>query len=212
MAETTTPPAGTEAETDEVLVKLKLPPEFQKPTITWDLARALGEGLRSQYPAPWETRVEAKDDASDEAQEARLSLRQGMQLGVDVKIIKLTDEPNTVGIGVEPATKLGQFITLAVMIPFIAIPAVMSAMHMAPFDFLPGTRIAALLGGLIGFVAAIPVFMVANALVGRGRAKENQELMHAVAKHVDAIANQYLGVHTAPAPSPSAALEDKPST
>lgn len=183
--------------TDERIFELGIPEDKQTDALLVELAKAILLGLRAKFPAPYETARE-ENEKTDDRLEVELSLRKGLPIGVSIKLLRDDEKPGTVGFGIEPSTKLAQYVTLGVTVPLMIACGVMGMGHIAPLDFLPGRRIAALLGALIGFVCALPIFMTLNYLLGRGSAPQNRQLVNEVATCVEEIALHYFATATAP--------------
>jgi hypothetical protein len=180
---------ANEAESpDERMFEVAIPPDKQTDALLNELAVAILTELKTAFPAPHETARE-ENDKVDDAQEVELTVRNGLQVGVGIKLLRdpVDGKPDVLSVGIEPNTKLAQYVTLGVTIPFMLVAAYMAIARVPPLDFLPGRKIAALLGALIGFVFSLPVFMGLNYALGRSSAPKNRQLVSDVATRVEAI-------------------------
>ena len=88
-----------------------------------------------------------------------IKIRKGNKIGADIGL--RWENKSTLEIDINKSSKIGSIITYGVSIPLMVIGAYMGYNNIAPLAFLPGSKIAAGLGGLISL---IPSFIIINIL------------------------------------------------
>ena len=112
----------------------------------------------------------------------RIKIRQGNKIGAEVELKWEKTTSGFVTVAVDESSKLGTIITLGIAVPIGLVCAYMGSNHIAPLDFLPGRKIAAGLGGLIGLIPAGILIYIVKLVVFKNEKEANKQLVAEVKK------------------------------
>jgi hypothetical protein len=135
------------------------------------LIQHLKEIFGQSYEISYDKIEEIEKDWSYE-----IRIRQGNKIGAAVDIKWPEDNPSVLEIEVDESSKLGMMILTGSGVSFMVIAVLMAINDIAPLAFLPGRRIAALLGGLIGLVLGMIIGLILKSLLLKGEKETNNKL------------------------------------
>lgn len=110
----------------------------------------------------------------------RIKIRKGDKIGAEVVFKWEKSNPSSILVEVDESSKMGSMITYGSLLIFMGIGAYMGYADVEPLAFLPGSKIAAGLGGLIGAIpGAIVGYLLKSALM-KNEKEENKQLVNDV--------------------------------
>lgn len=117
----------------------------------------------------------------------RIKIRKGNKIGAEVTLKWEKTKPEVLSVEVDESSKMGSIITYGGMLLFMTAGAYMVGNHIEPLAFLPGTKIAAGLGGVIGLIPGFIIASLLKSVLLKNEKKENKQLVINV---IDACKNK----------------------
>ncbi len=109
-----------------------------------------------------------------------IKVRKGNKIGAEVSFKWEQADAKIVKLDVSDSSKLGSQITFITLIVFVGIGAYMGYNDIEPLAFLPGYKIAAGLGGLIGMIPGLILVGVLKSLFLKKEKEINKKLVQEV--------------------------------
>lgn len=106
-----------------------------------------------------------------------IKIRKGNKIGAEVTLKWENTNPSALLVEVDESSKMGSIITYGGMILFMAVGAYMGGNHIEPLAFLPGIKIAAGLGGLIGLIPGFIIASILKSVLLKNEKEENKQLV-----------------------------------
>ena len=152
------------------------------PALTAELAARFKE----RFPSPFEVTV---DDPTlhQGTWSQEVFVRKGSTVGAQVELKWEANVPTVTAI-VTQNSKRDTQITMGVLLPLGILGAYLAYNDVGPLEFLPGKKIAATLGILIGLISGLPIVFGLRSLVGRNDKPENEKLLATVHGLVQEVA------------------------
>jgi hypothetical protein len=116
-----------------------------------------------------------------------INIRKGMTIGASVDLNWEAEKPNELIMSVEESTKLGNTILSGSFVSFFSIGVILGYFNIAPFDFLPGKKLAGFLAGLIMLIPGIIIAFTLKNLLLKKFKNDNLELQNSVRNELDLI-------------------------
>ncbi len=91
-------------------------------------------------------------------------IRSGNKIGASIDLKWQKSYGNEIRIEVSQSSKLGNTITYTVLGTFLVVGGIMGFEHVAPLDFLPGKKIAGVLGGLLAMIPGLIVMAIVKKI------------------------------------------------
>ncbi|RZJ91398.1 MAG: hypothetical protein EOO20_05200 [Chryseobacterium sp.] len=106
-----------------------------------------------------------------------IKVRKGNKIGAEVTLKWEKTNANIVTLEVDDSSKMGNQITYITLLVFLAVGAYMGYNDMEPLAFLPGRKIAAGLGGLIGLIPGVIIVSVLKSMLLKNEKEQNKQLV-----------------------------------
>ncbi|MEY4925650.1 MAG: hypothetical protein RI894_86 [Bacteroidota bacterium] len=140
-------------------------------TITTKLNQRFG----SEYSVQTDDFTAPDDEWSHE-----IKIRKGSKIGASVDLKWEKTAPHILKLEVDESSKVGSALTLGIVTPFLLLGGFLGYNHIAPLDFLPGYRIAAILGVFTMVVPAYLLVFLLKKLLLNNETAENDTLVNEV--------------------------------
>ncbi|UII77383.1 hypothetical protein LV716_06320 [Flagellimonas sp. HMM57] len=160
-------------------------------TITYNLTRNEGEDieivlkntcteiiakLKNEFGEAYEISFSdiepPKEDWSHE-----IKIRKGAKIGARLDLKWKKESPAIVEMNVEESSKIGNILIYVVLIPISLICAYMGLNNIEPLAFLPGRKLAAALGGIVGLIPGGLLIYFFKSIFLKQEKKENDQLI-----------------------------------
>lgn len=135
--------------------------------------------LQSKFGSSYVISADAFIDA-DKNWSHEIQVRQGNKIGAAVGLKWEKSNPNVVLLDASESSKIGNIITISVLLLFLVIGGYMGYNKIEPFAFLPGYRIAAGLGGLFALIPGIILVFILKSILLKGEKEQNAQLVNEV--------------------------------
>lgn len=109
-----------------------------------------------------------------------IKIRKGNKIGAEVVLKWEKTNPSALLAEVDESSKMGSIIIYGGLILFMIIGAYMGGNHIEPLAFLPGYKIAAGLGGLIGLIPGAIIAFLLKSILLKNEKEENRQLVSKV--------------------------------
>ncbi len=109
-----------------------------------------------------------------------IKIRQGNKIGAEVSLKWVQTLPSMLKIEVDESSKMGNYIFLGIIIPFMILGGYMGSNDIEPLAFLPGRKIAGALGAVIAFIPATILASIVKSLLLKDAKQENAKLINEV--------------------------------
>lgn len=114
----------------------------------------------------------------------QIKVRKGNKIGAEVEFKWEKSKPEVVKLEVTESSKLGSQVMLSTLAIFVITGALMGFNKIAPLAFLPGYKIAAILGGFIFLIPALIIATILKSILLKGEKAQNAQLVNEVTQLV----------------------------
>lgn len=157
----------------------KIDPNANRNTALQQASNTIKATLQSKFGSSYAISADAFIEA-DKNWSHEIQVRQGNKIGVAVGLKWEKSTPDTVLLDASESSKMGNMITYSVLLLFLAIGGYMGYNNIEPLAFLPGSKIAGGLGGLIALIPGIIVVFILKSILLKGEKEQNAKLVNEV--------------------------------
>ena len=147
------------------------------------ITKLLKDNLNNDYEI-----ISGKVDQPGDSWTHTVKVRKGNSVGVAVELSWTNNNPGQLQVSVEESSKLGNIILWGAVVPFAAAGFYMGVEDIEPLAFLPGEKIAAALGALMGMTAGAIIGTIIKSLVIK---KADQKESDALVTTITSLLNEH---------------------
>ncbi|MEM7484318.1 MAG: hypothetical protein AAF348_03840 [Bacteroidota bacterium] len=165
-------------------------------TITYHLTKNEGEGietvlnntcteistkLKSEFGGAYEISFSDIEPPKEDWSHG-IKIRKGSKIGAQLNLKWKKGSPAVLEMDIEESSKIGNILIYVILVPISLICAYMGLNNIAPLAFLPGRKIAAALGGIIGLIPGGILIYFFKSIFLKQEKKENDQLVKDIRK------------------------------